>query len=760
MAFSIVGRVTSGVTNFRYTKTITIQSHFINGKPCDQEYIFFHNNMNFQIGDAIMGFASALPNKYSGPPKHRFEVQPEIEFPNDRESVIEVFTTIGTSRKSLFSKKAAIQLYSEIEALASKTSFGDNTLGFLDQCSIDRKHLPILRSWKDQTSFQQAQISELLDWWKNNRVIRKIAVMGISKYRVSNLILNSLRSKETPYERFTAILANPYKFPELNLNECKLIINSQQLTLDDRELFCGTLCRWLVENCTNRGWMCTPNNLVVQNFPDTKQHLDHLKVNYGLHLEFISVYTQDYYEVETYMCDFILENLKGPTLNITNNINSPGITLSSDQSEAIQGVLSHNFSILTGPAGSGKTTIARIILENLQKLNLTYVLCAFTGKASNRLFKSINSTKKPHHESIPTYTIHRIISCLEGRGKIDLPDQIDFILIDEASMVCIALLVKMLKLLEKKQMRKPRIILIGDINQISPISSGSLMEEAMKSGVVPVYRLKNNHRTYKVDGELDGVVINTNAIIDNKTLEFKFQTTNNFKLIPGNYTKMIQLIDILESQVKVNSNSLIVLTPLVRHVKAINVYLQKKFNSDSKRVTDCNSNIWAVGDKVMMIKNNYDIDVMNGEDGKIVDVNIDFITIQFYQGGVFQFNLPTDSKNNEYKKYKSRTDELLDDMSGVTRSKDKKLTTEELMLAYACTIDKSQGSEWDYLIMYIPSDVNVRFFDKHRLYTGLTRSKRCAFIVGDIEIASRSAITSPYKKYEYMSKRLIEGLNR
>ena len=370
-----------------------------------------------------------------------------------------------------------------------------------------------------------------------------------------------------------------------------------------------------------------------------------------------------------------------------------GFTLDNDEGRFVlgNGIITHN------------TTCIEQIVYNLRENDMTYQLCSFTGKAVARI-REVTKTQ--------AQTIHRLIN---DKIKIGF----DCLIIDEASMVTTELFHKLISIYSNIK----KIILIGDINQLPPVSWGNLFGQLISSKTVPTFYLKTNHRVYTLSGQEDGIICNSNALIThNPMYPFEFvEKENNFVVLNGGDDVLRKAVTFYREK-GINQNQMIVITPYNDNIRSLNIMIQEIYN-DNKKYEGKNRK-WIVGDKVMLTKNNKDIGLFNGESGIIENVIGGFIKVNFGNGTVVEISV---DDNIEH--------------------------------AYALTIDKSQGSEWDHVIIYIPKFTRGKFLNKNRLYTAVTRAKRsCCIISPDIEQLHINCIKSPPYRFDTLSKRLTEIL--
>ncbi len=397
------------------------------------------------------------------------------------------------------------------------------------------------------------------------------------------------------------------------------------------------------------------------------------------------------------------------------------IELSEKQKEALMQVNEKNVSIITGGPGTGKTTIIRNLIDIYKAKQKKVVLCAPTGRAAKKLSESTKEDAK---------TIHRLLEI----GKIDddkfanvdtdfKPIDADIIVIDEMSMVDIFLM----NYLTKAIYLGTKLVLVGDSNQLPSVGAGNVLKDLIESSVIPIVNLDKIFRqAAKSDIIINAHRVNNSEMfVDKKERE---ESNNDFFYInESNPEKILnQVVSLSTGRLKNYGEydffkDIQVLTPTKKGAlgtKELNKILQDKINppSENKKEKKYSDTIFREGDRIMQIKNNYDIfwdrtidneyetgtGVFNGEFGKIEKID------------------------NEQKQIKVEFDD-----GKVTWYMYSEL--DQLELAYSITIHKSQGSEFNVVIIALPQ-VAPMLLTKNLLYTGITRAKKLLIVLGSGKI--------------------------
>ena len=432
------------------------------------------------------------------------------------------------------------------------------------------------------------------------------------------------------------------------------------------------------------------------------------------------------YYSETYIAKKLLE-ISMNNINKDNQIDikikkmekSLNINLAEVQKQAIVESMENGVLVITGGPGTGKTTIIKTIINMLQDDGYEIVLAAPTGKASKRLSESTGMEAK---------TIHRLLEiAFEGestRGQFfgrdeDNPIDADVIIVDEVSMIDTMLMSSLLKGVDVGS----RLILVGDVDQLPSVGAGNVLSDIIYSGNIKVVRLVEIFR----QSQESHIVMNAHKInkgeypiINQKDKDFFFLKRSNAEEIV--FTIMDLMIKRLPSYTNINNIfDIQILTPMRKSslgVENLNIELQKHLNpkSSKKNEKQYRLNIFREGDKVMQIKNNYNISWKNIENEVVLDEGL----------GVFNGDTGIIQNINDY--YETIT--VIFEDSRVVEYDYSQL--DELELAYAITIHKSQGSEYKVIVMPMYSGSNI-LMNRNLLYTAITRAKELVVIVGSYD---------------------------
>lgn len=415
-------------------------------------------------------------------------------------------------------------------------------------------------------------------------------------------------------------------------------------------------------------------------------------------------------------------------------------SLGKEQKEAVKNSLSNRLSIITGGPGTGKTTVLSTVIKLAMKFGVQerdIALCAPTGKAARRMMESINGALGTH--MTPT-TIHTLLEVDPTDEELNqfvynennkLPYKL--IVCDESSMIDLSVASSLIKAIKKTT----QVIFVGDIEQLPSVSYGNFLRDLIASGV-PTVKLLEIHR--QKGGS--SIITLSQQIRDEVSIDLS--PKRDFAFLPfDNYSYEQQMNKIVELFIrgvqKSNLDQTVVLTPINGKnkqeelgCKQISLAIQDKINplkNDEKEVV-VNGWHFRKGSKVMITKNNNQLGLVNGQIGYISSIDFDDKTIDVD----FEEIELQDGKAIITKKTQVLDEELI----------------ENLVLGYAITIHKSQGSEWQNVIQVCAKE-NAFNNTKALVYTGITRAKKNIIIVGD----KNTLLSSPYRKGEERRSRIL-----
>lgn len=485
-----------------------------------------------------------------------------------------------------------------------------------------------------------------------------------------------------------------------------------------------------------------------------RPQLDNLVIDKKLVIKGELVYAASYYYAEL-NCAHMLRQLDIPMRQEQQHVQRAleaitgeiGIALDELQYRAVLGAIQNGLFILSGGPGTGKTTTINTIIRFFEREGYDIFLAAPTGRAAKRMTEATGFEAR---------TIHRMLELNgavsdEDKRRIrfekneENPLEADAIIIDEMSMVDLPLFQSLLKAI----MPGTRLILVGDVDQLPSVGPGQVLRDIMQAQVFPMVVLQ---KIFRQAGESD-IVVNAHHInhgeqiaLDNKSRDFFLLERSDVNVI---YKHMIQLIrEKLPPYVHATPYDIQVLTPMRKGslgVETLNGILQQYLNPPDagKREHASGETIYREGDKVMQVRNNYQLEwevvsrygipvdkgmgVFNGDMGRILEIHESSseLVVEFDEGRrvTYPFSL-----------------------------------LEELELSYAITIHKSQGSEYPAVILPLLTGPRM-LFNRNLLYTGVTRARNCVTILGSSQTV-RGMIdnVSENRRYTSLDQRIREEM--
>lgn len=420
------------------------------------------------------------------------------------------------------------------------------------------------------------------------------------------------------------------------------------------------------------------------------------------------------------------------------------ITLDIMQHRAVIEAIKHGLLVLTGGPGTGKTTTINTMIRFFESEGMDILLAAPTGRAAKRM------TEATGYEA---QTIHRLLEVSgnpEEEGNVngflknrENPLEADVIIIDEMSMVDLPLMHALLSAV----VVGTRLVLVGDVNQLPSVGAGSVLKDIILSECFPVVTLT---RIFRQAGESD-IVVNAHkinagepVIPDNKSRDFFFLRRQDADTIIRVMITLIQKK--LPKYVDAPQNEIQVMTPTRKGllgVERLNLIFQKYLNPQeaAKAEAEIGGRIFRVGDKVMQIKNNYQLEwEIRTRHGLVVDSGLGIFNGDM--GVITEINRYDETLEVEYDEH--RKVKYPFEMAG------------ELELAYAITVHKSQGSEYPAVIIPLLQGPRM-LYNRNLLYTAVTRAKKCLTIVGSESVFQEMIQNkSEQNRYTSLSERIRE----
>lgn len=625
-------------------------------------------------------------------------------------------------------------------AMAKKivAEFGEKTLEIIAKSPNELLKVPGIgkkTAEKISTSYlEQSELTEIMVWLENHGISNTYAGKIFAKYGSFAI---DIMEKDI-YRLFQDIEGIGF------LTADKLAFNLGIQREDKRRIISG-IDYALMQLCNN-GHCCIPemalvdktakilqvNNQII--FTILKERIDNGSLNTEVVGGETLIYPPYLYYAEKKVATRLLqlqqatEPLSEDNLSLFIKVweKDNQIQLAQKQKEAIKACLHHGVLVLTGGPGTGKTTVIKGILSILKAQGLKIRLAAPTGRAAKRLSETTGQKALTIHRLLEANHLAQDDNLKLGFSK-DIDDQLDadVIILDEVSMVDIVLMHHFFNAVPDGC----RIILVGDTDQLPAVGPGSVLKDIIRSQKIPAIRLDEIFRQAQTSMIIQNAhIINAGRLPDlrKQYSDFVFYELNDDTSITQ------KILDLCTKDLPHEGFDVLkdvqVLSPMHRFlcgVENLNLMLQEQLNPKKNQdELKYSSQTFRVGDKVMHIRNNYQKNVFNGDIGFIQDINNEKLTVDYFD------HIVTYEKNE----------------------------LNELTLAYASSVHKSQGSE--YKVVIIPlSTSHYIMLQRNLLYTAITRAKQKVIIIGSKK-ALMTAIQSnrTQKRYTLLAERLAHKL--
>ena len=625
-------------------------------------------------------------------------------------------------------------------AMAKKivAEFGEKTLEVIAKSPNELLKIPGIgkkTAEKISTSYlEQSELTEIMVWLENHGISNTYAGKIFAKYGSFAI---DIMEKDI-YRLFQDIEGIGF------LTADKLAFNLGIQREDKRRIISG-IDYALMQLCNN-GHCCIPemalvdktakilqvNNQII--FTILKERIDNGSLNTEVVGGETLIYPPYLYYAEKKVAMRLLQLQQATELLSEDNLSlfikvwekDNQIQLAQKQKEAIKACLHHGVLVLTGGPGTGKTTVIKGILSILKAQGLKIRLAAPTGRAAKRLSETTGQKALTIHRLLEANNLAQDDNLQLGFSK-DIDDQLDadVIILDEVSMVDIVLMHHFLNAVPDGC----RIILVGDTDQLPAVGPGSVLKDIIRSQKIPAIRLDEIFRQAQTSMIIQNAhIINAGRLPDirKQYSDFVFYELNDDTSITQ------KILDLCTKDLPHEGFDVLkdvqILSPMHRFlcgVENLNLMLQEQLNPKKNQdELKYSSQTFRVGDKVMHIRNNYQKNVFNGDIGFIQNINNEKLTVDYFD------HIVTYEKNE----------------------------LNELTLAYASSVHKSQGSE--YKVVIIPlSTSHYIMLQRNLLYTAITRAKQKVIIIGSKK-ALMTAIQSnrTQKRYTLLAERLAHKL--
>lgn len=584
---------------------------------------------------------------------------------------------------------------------------------------------------------EQSELSEIMVWLENHGISSTYAGKIFAKY--GSFAIDVMRED---------IYRLVHDIDGIGFLTADKIAANLGIAHDDKQRITSGIDYALMQLCAN-GHCCVPEKILVDkaakilqlNTNIVHQILTKRITDDTLNTENVGgevlIYPPYLYRAEKKVASRLLELQKATKPLDEENINlfikvwekENRIHLATKQKEAIKDCLNYGVFVLTGGPGTGKTTVVKGILSILRAQGLKVRLAAPTGRAAKRLSETTGRKALTIHRLLEANAPENDEANPQSAFSKDIDDQLDAdaIILDEVSMVDIILMHHFLNAVPDGC----RVILVGDTDQLPAVGPGSVLKDIIRCGVIPSLKLTEIFRQAQTSMIIQNAhIINSGRLpdISKQYNDFKFYEIDNDSFITD---KILALCtNILPKEGYNILKDVQILSPMHRFtcgVENLNLLLQATLNPPDpfKSEIKVGSQVFRVDDKVMHIRNNYQKNVFNGDIGFIKDIHKEKLSVEF-------------------------ADRLVDYA---------KNELNELTLAYASSVHKSQGSE--YKVVIIPlSTSHYIMLQRNLLYTAITRAKEKVILIG-----SKKALTTAVqsnrtqRRYTLLAERLAKKLN-
>lgn len=696
--------------------------------------VFYSEKLNLHKGDIIVGLVEPMEVNFKLVEKPLLILGRDID--NIKGYMSEALSRIIKKDSTRSNKMNALYNFFLHDCVQNKKD--QNKLGSY----IDERLKKLAQTYKNHYTagvleglLSPIEISNLLRWWFKNRIMRLL-----EHYNITYRVMRTIGSK-TPLDICRQIRVNPYVYPQLSIELVNTIARCNGLVFPEDEIKIAEILRFVWDKTVNAGWTYYPLEEIKNLYPFFSKYPPEVIDRYNLYVDDDRLYVKSTFDKENFIAHYITDQhmmkhlLDREKIDVFIETIKEERYLSQDQIAAVNLILTKRVSIVTGPAGSGKTSLLERLVPFILEQGKECIFVSFTGKAVSRLRSKLKRLV-PDEDHIST--IHHYMNKF---GRSLKPH---YIFVDETSMVGLDLFYSFCSLFEHHH----HICFIGDHYQLPPIGEPDLFTELVFSNL-PRFDLTTVHR---VNNKELGIYSNAQHIrsfpfYGSKPSDVIIKETMDFNLKIGDMRTIEEIVNVLMKG-GIDDDQMVILSPFNMYLKELNDIFRRKnphpsFIDTIDRKTGHLE--WKVGDRVMLTENCYEIGVMNGEEGKITehDVFKQEIKVDFGCNRINIFTLF--DRKTPYDEYSDNKDSI---------SKEN-LSTRFLLPSYAQTIHKSQGSEWNVVFLYLPDrNSSGTFINRSLLYTAITRAKKLLFIVGSPKIFRTGICIPQMPKFNHLGERI------
>lgn len=590
--------------------------------------------------------------------------------------------------------------------------------------------------------------------------------------------------KKMTEDKIHKCLSSPLKCWVLRMDQALSLCDYQDVSYSPLDCMCGNYGRVVYKRLKDKLWTYSPI------YPLPPELIEHLE-KYDLKVKDDRIFFQEIRDNERSLSNMFKSLMMNGKDHYWDQVVIKDEKLTLEQKESVKIALQEPISIITGAAGTGKSLSIAALAKKLKNEEIKFACSSFTGKAVSRLKQFLLDDFQGNP---PCYTLHRLL--LSGLLRSQY-GEIEYLILDESGMITGDLLGKVLKIYKSIT----HIVLVGDVNQLDPFGKwGRPFLDLWRSQKCPITTLTKNFRQTNIDGQPNGIVVNAGRILDNR----RFLPASNFIYEQGNISYVVSLMSHLHNE-GIEIKDMKVLCPYRDDVEKINLEGQKIWaqGKGEKDKISFFSKEFYLGDPVMMTVNCPAMGIMNGDVGIVSDIKknslvvtfsscneiVEFYTNEEIFDKIYDFlrsisrGAPEHFKSlrEEIEKFFPNNEELHYELDKIEKkimspNKDtakkaieslKRMVDDitngkfikNLVLAYAMTIHKSQGSEYSHVIYYLSRNKKrppewLQFVTRNMTYTAITRSKfKINLIDTDQEIEKSISILPPERKdslYRYL----------